>query len=133
MTQQKITIFISHAKDDETLAILLKDFLENIFLNANFFVSGSDLGGGEVWIEELRDKLESATAIIALITPYAVENKWVYFEAGAGFAQRRSIPLIADGMTFKTLPIPLSLLQGRTFDISGLKALTSDIAILMVS
>jgi len=128
MSKENIVIFISHSKDDETLAISLKRFLENIFLNADFFVSGSDLGGGNVWIEELRQKLESATAIIALVTPYAVDNKWVYFEAGAGFAKRRSIPLLADGVTFQSLPIPLSLLQGRMYDAQGLKSLVLDIS-----
>jgi len=128
MSKENVVIFISHSKDDETLAISLKKFLENIFLNTDFFVSGPDLGGGNVWIEELRQKLEIATAIIALVTPYAVENKWVYFEAGAGFAKRRSIPLLADGITFQSLPVPLSLLQGRMYDAQGLKSLVPDIS-----
>lgn len=128
MGHQNITLFISHAKEDETIALALKGFLENIFLNGDFFVSGSDLGGGEVWIEELRNRLDASTAIIVLVTPYSKENKWVYFEAGAGLAKRKTIPVVADGISFQTLPAPLNLLQGRSFDLQGLKSLACDIS-----
>lgn len=123
-----LTVFISHAKEDETLALVMKQFLEGIFLNGDFFVSGSDLGGGDVWVEELRSKLNESTAIVAILTPYSRENKWVYFEAGSGFCDRKTIPVVADGITFTTLPAPLNLLQGRSFDEKGLKLLTMDIA-----
>lgn len=123
-----ISIFVSHDKEDETLAILLKEFLEPIFLNASVFVSSLDLTGGEVWFEELRDKLNRATAIVAIVTPRSPNSPWVLFEAGAGFCTRKTIPLLADGLTFDALNPPLKLLQGRLYTNSGIRELTGDIA-----
>src|SRR5690348_5247725 len=98
MPDAKLAIFISHASEDETMAIELKAFLENIFLNADVFVSGRDLAGGALWAEQLRAKLEEATTIIALITRFSAESTWVHFEAGAGFVRKRTIPVVADGV-----------------------------------
>jgi hypothetical protein len=120
-------IFVSHDSQDAPLALALKSFLEGIFLNASVFVSGRDLAGGEVWIESLRQTLADATAIIAIVTPRARTNRWVLFEAGAGFPNRRTIPLVV-GLSFSELGPPLSLLQARAMDEDGLKALVSDLA-----
>jgi hypothetical protein len=126
--ESSLSIFISHDKEDETLALLLKGFIESIFLNASVFVSSVDLSGGNVWIEELRDKLAAAKAIIAVVTPRAANSSWILFEAGAGFCARKTIPLLADGATFESIDPPLKLLQGRYYTEDGLKQLLCDIA-----
>jgi hypothetical protein len=123
-----IAIFISHVSADESIALSLKDYLEGIFLNASVFVSGRDLVGGQVWIEELRRQLEAATAILAVISPLSVSSKWVHFEAGAGLCRRCTIPLLVPGMTVEDVGPPLSLLQLRRIDQSGLETMARDIA-----
>jgi hypothetical protein len=123
-----LIVFISHVSEDAALASQLKDFLESIFLNVNVFVSGRDLSGGQLWMEQLRKSLGSATAIIALTTRFSSDSRWVYFESGAGFVEGRTIPVVADGVTLSTLTAPFKLLQARTYDDAGLKALASDIA-----
>jgi len=128
MTSSRIDIFISHVHDDETLASTLKDFLEGLFLNANVFVSGRDLTGGEVWIEELRARLDRSTAIIALVTQLGKNSDWVHFEAGAGFARKCTIPLVAGDVSLNALEPPLKLLQARTLDETGLQLLAQDVA-----
>jgi hypothetical protein len=74
MQTSALTVFISHVTEDEPLASGLKDYLESIFLNASIFVSGRDLAGGEVWIEELRSTLAAATAVIGVMTPLSLKS-----------------------------------------------------------
>ena len=122
------SVFISHVSEDETIAVAIKDFLERIFLNADVFVSGRDLTGGEVWIKEIKDKLRNATAIVSIITPFSEASPWVLFESGAGFLASKTIPLCADGVTLNGLRAPLKLLQARILTEEGLKAIVTDIA-----
>lgn len=131
MVDRKPVIFISHVSEDEAIALYFKEFIEQIFLNTDVFVSGRDLGGGEVWIEELRSKLALANVIIALITPYSIKSNWVHFEAGSGFTRKASIPLLIEDITFNVLAPPFSLLQGRIFSRDGLSKLLNDIAALV--
>ena len=63
----KFEVFISHDSSDETLALLLKKLVEEIFLNAEVFVSGRDLQGGKLWVEEIKKRLRSAKIIISLL------------------------------------------------------------------
>ena len=70
-----IVVFVSHVHEDETIASALKEYLERLFLNATVFVSGQDLAGGELWAEELRKKLQSSTAIIAIITRFSRDSR----------------------------------------------------------
>ena len=123
-----LSIFISHDTSDKVLALLLKEFLEGLFLNASVFVSSEDLHGGDVWIEALRESLQYASVILPVITPRSMNNRWVLFEAGAGFCDRRTIPILADGVAFETLDAPFRFLQARLYNEDGLKQLVSDIA-----
>jgi len=125
---RNLSIFISHDSSDEVLALLLKEFLEGLFLNGSVFVSSEDLHGGDVWIEALRESLEYASVILPILTPRSMNNRWVLFESGAGFCDRRTIPILADGIAFETLNGPFRFLQARLYDEIGLKQLVSDIA-----
>lgn len=125
---RNLSIFISHDTSDKVLALLLKEFLEGLFLNSSVFVSSEDLHGGDVWIEALRESLEYASVILPVVTPRSMNNRWVLFEAGAGFCDRRTIPILADGIVFETLDAPFRFLQARLYNENGLKQLVSDIA-----
>lgn len=126
--ESSLSTFISHDQEDETLARLLKAFIEGIFLNTSVFVSSVDLVGGDVWIEELRQKLVAAWTIIVLVTPHTCGSRWILFEAGAGFCERKTIPLLADCATFESIEPPLKLLHGRYYSEEGLKQLMADVA-----
>lgn len=123
------SVFVSHAVEDEAIAILLKEFLEQIFLNIDVFVSGRDLAGGEVWCQELRATLGEAAAIVSLVSLYSVNNRWVYFESGAGFVEGKTVPIILDDVDVSELNPPFSLLQSRRFDGLGVQGLVKDIAV----
>src|SRR5262249_7345805 len=110
MSQASISIFISHIKDEEAIALALKSFLESTFLNATVFVSGKDLCGGDVWAKQLRGQLETSTVIIAIVSPCSACSTWVHFEAGAGFIRECTIPVVVDGLQIRDLKPPFSLL-----------------------
>jgi hypothetical protein len=124
----QLTLFISHVSEDETIALAVKSYLESVFLNTLVFVSGRDLSGGEVWVEELRAKLQAATAIVAIMSDRSIDNTWVYFEAGTGFLQNRTIPLRLEDVSIEDLGAPLNLLQVRKLDEPGLQSLARDIS-----
>lgn len=124
----QFNIFISHDSQDEVIAIELKTFLEGIFLNANIYVSGRDLEGGQTWIENIKLSLRSSQVIISLISKKSIDNKWIYFETGAGFIEDKAIPLITDGLQFNDLMPPLNQLQARTLSKVGIESLVQDIA-----
>lgn len=124
----KFNIFISHDSQDETIALELKSFLEDIFLNSNVYVSGRDLEGGQTWIENIKLSLKSSQVIISIVSKKSINNKWMFFETGAGFVEDKSIPFICDGIKFNDLTPPLSLLQARTLSAQGVEALVQDIA-----
>lgn len=94
----KFNIFISHDAFDQAIAIELKSFLENIFLNSNVYVSGRDLEGGQTWIENIKLALDSSQVIIALVSKKSINANWLYFESGAGFTDDRTIPLVTDNL-----------------------------------
>jgi len=124
----RFNIFISHDSSDEAIAVELKAFLENIFLNASVYVSGRDLQGGQTWIENIKLSLKNSQVIISIITKQSIGNNWIYFETGAGFLDDKSIPLITDGLKFSDLVPPLSLLQARALTKQGIEALVTDIS-----
>jgi hypothetical protein len=124
----RFNIFISHDSNDETIAVELKSFLENIFLNSTVYVSGRDLKGGQTWIENIKLSLKTSQVIVSLISKESINNNWIYFETGAGFIDDKSIPLITDGLTFSDLKPPLSLLQSRTLSKQGIESLVGDIS-----
>lgn len=124
----RFNIFISHDSNDETIAVELKSFLENIFLNSTVYVSGRDLKGGQTWIENIKLSLKTSQVIVSLISKESINNNWIYFETGAGFIDDKSIPLITDGLTFSDLKPPLSLLQSRTLSKQGMESLVGDIS-----
>ncbi len=123
----KFNIFISHDANDQAIALELKNFLEDIFLNFNVYVSGKDIQGGQTWIENIKLALKSSQVIIALVTKKSINANWLYFESGAGFTDDRTIPLISDNLQFKDLTPPLSLLHSRILDKEGVGLLVTDI------
>lgn len=121
-------VFVSHDHADESLALLLKELIEETFLNVSVFISGRDLTGGDIWINEIRDRLKTSSVVVALITQYSVNNPWVLFESGAGFMNSKCIPVCADQVSVRKLSPPLNQLHARSFASDGLQKLIKGIA-----
>jgi hypothetical protein len=109
------TVFVSHAAVDSEIATAFKQDAEASFLGlCNLFVSSNldSIAGGSEWIKEIKSNLESATILVGLLSPIAIQRPWIYVEFGAGWI--RSIPTIAvchSGLARDQLPVPLSNFQ----------------------
>lgn len=123
--EAKDVIFISHVSDDREIANILKEFLEKLFfMNVEVFVSGKDLEGGQIWVEELRQQLERSQAIVSVISPQSINSDWVNFESGVGFLDERTIPFVVQGNLWRDFGnTPLKYLQACKLTSEGVTKL----------
>lgn len=116
---QKPSIFVSHASTDGEFANAVKQEVEKVFANGVSVFSTSSpgaIGIGHDWLAEIERRLESAQAVIAIVTPVSIERPWLWFEVGATWArgrqnQLRIYPLCAPEVDLGRLPSPLDRLQ----------------------
>lgn len=116
---QKPTLFISHAASDGEFANVIKQEIEKVFANgvAVFCTSSPGaIGAGQDWLSDIEQKLESAKAVIAIVTPVSIERPWLWFEIGATWGRGRSghcriYPICAQEIELGNLPKPLDRLQ----------------------
>lgn len=112
-------LFLSHAASDEEIAKYLKRAIENIFPRVDVFVSSDpeDLPPGDPWVQTIVQKLASSRMVIVLATDRGLSRKWVWFEAGAGWASQNNILSCCLGKQRKgELLAPFSFYQGINID-----------------
>jgi hypothetical protein len=129
---QKPRLFISHATSDGEFANAVKAEIEKVFANGvSVFCTSSpgSIPAGTDWLTNIEDKLNSAQAVIAIVTPVSIERPWLWFELGATWSSGRSgnshiYPLCVAEINLSTLPPPLNRLQalslGRAADLKML-------------
>lgn len=108
-------VFISYIHEEEKVAeavqSLLRDKLvprEDVFLSCDEW----QVFAGEIWLERIKDELESAEVVILLLSSRSVKRPWVNFEAGAAwFKDRVIIPACIGDLSKEKLPKPYSSLQ----------------------
>lgn len=119
MPIDKPTIFISHASTDRPIAEILKSEMDRVFANG-VHVFASSIPGvmkpGADWLNEIRENLEKATAVIVLITPISINRPWIWFEVGAYWSRMqtgsgRIYSLCVPEIDLSNLPEPLNRLQ----------------------
>jgi len=112
-------IFISHAATDQPIANILKAEIDRVFAHG-VEVFASSIPGvmkpGADWLNNIKENLSKAKAIVVLITPVSINRPWIWFEIGASWSKmsegRGNIyPLCAPEIEFSALPEPLSRLQ----------------------
>jgi hypothetical protein len=123
-------IFISHASGDANLAEALIKVIEaglNVPDGAIrcTSVDGYKLEGGDDAPEVLRENLKSSPVVLGVLTKTSVASSYVLMELGAAWAyEKRAVPLIGPGATFKDLPGPFKDMHGLRMehepDMSGL-------------
>ncbi len=119
MQIEKPVIFISHASTDKPIANILKSEIDRVFANGVHVFASSVPGvlkPGDDWLNQIKDNLENAKAVIVLITPVSINRPWIWFEVGASWSRMldgsgRIYPLCAPEIDFLDLPEPLSRLQ----------------------
>jgi hypothetical protein len=126
--RDKYGVFISHSVSEARLATAMKTFLFSA-LGSDYpvFVSSDlvSIQSGKPWFSEIVKAVETSKAVLVLITPQSVDQRWINFEAGIGVgAGAAVIPMLACGMTKGSLGLPLNQLQARDLsdskDISGM-------------
>lgn len=132
MKNHKITkpnLFISHASSDGQFATVLKAEIEKVFADGvNVFCTSSPgaIQASQDWLSNIEKKLDTAQAVIVIITPVSIERPWLWFEVGASWlrarkAQTAIYPLCAPEVNLSDLPSPLDRLQalsmGKAIDL----------------
>lgn len=129
----KKIIFISHISEEQELAVLVKEMIEESFLGiVDVFVS-SDFNSvklGQKWLDSITDSLKSCIIELVICSPQSVQKPWINFEAGAGWVRGIPVvPLCHSGIKPEQLPLPLNLLQAASINnISSVKLLLPLIA-----
>lgn len=130
---KKPLIFISHITSEKEIALALKELVNKAFIGmAEVFVSSDpdSIAMGGKWLEEITHALKGSAVELVLASPNSIKRPWINFEAGAGWV--RDIPVVPichSGMTYKTLPSPLSSLQsGIATDLESMGYVISVLA-----
>jgi hypothetical protein len=124
MSQLRGTFFVSHSSKDKMLTTHFSRLLRSISLNLiePWFSSDGDHAGGihpgDTWFEKIREKMNSSSAIIALITESSISSRWVFFESGFGAAiAGKKLILVTHGIgSMADIPEPLSRWQAFRID-----------------
>ncbi len=93
-------IFISHSHKDSILTQAWNDLVIKALAKRVEVWSSSDtrpdegIKGGDQWEAELRDRLNKADHVIALLTAQSVNNDWVHWECGIASAAKPAKMLI---------------------------------------
>jgi hypothetical protein len=106
-----IRLFISHSERDRDIVLPLKDWLESgLGLQSEEVrcTSATNIDAGGFAVETLRKDIESAKAVVGLITSNSLPSHWVSLEMGAAWLQERLIPIRGPGLAMKDVPLPLS-------------------------
>ena len=104
----ELRVFLSHSEfvDDVAFARKIRNLLVRR-LNARVFTA-EELSAGEKWEVKLRNELERADVVVALLTPSSVTSSWVLHEIGAAWALQKSIiPVITRRDVLSSMPVPL--------------------------
>jgi hypothetical protein len=126
--------FVTHISEESDLARVLSRRIEEGFNGGvDVFVSSdpTNLRAGDKWFPTLAKKLSTCRIQILLLSPAAIEARWVYFEAGAAWSRKgvRQVPLCHSGLAPGHLPMPLSELQLGMLDRpESLRSLYEDLA-----
>ncbi|MGA7411221.1 MAG: toll/interleukin-1 receptor domain-containing protein [Bryobacteraceae bacterium] len=106
------TVFISHVTAEAEVAEALKLHIERSIPDVTAFASSTDITLGSRWLTEIDNALNQANAVLVVCSPWSVERRWINFEAGAGWGQKKPvIPLCYGLMRTEDLPDLLQALQ----------------------
>jgi hypothetical protein len=85
-----MNIFLSHWSDESNIALLLKEWLENVFDDINVFVSSSenDIDYGQEWERAMFEALDKSSLLIVLVSTKSYNRKWIHIETGYSLAKK---------------------------------------------
>jgi len=110
--QDPTRLFVSHISEEAEIAALLKQTIEEDFLDLVKLFQSSDIGSivaGDDWLAAVQQALQDAKAVIVLCSHASIQRPWVQFELGAAWSRQVPIiPICHSGMRAADLPMPLS-------------------------
>ncbi len=112
--RKKYTVFVSHSATDTWVAKKIAEEVER--RGAGTFLDEAQILIGENVEDEIFRALESASELLVLLTPWAIERPYVWAELGAARVRRILIIGVVHGQTFEQVlqhPKALSILRER--------------------
>lgn len=110
--QSPTRLFVSHISEEAEIAALLKQTIEEDFLDLVKLFQSSDIGSivaGDDWLSAVQQALNDASAVIVLCSHASIHRPWVQFELGAAWSRQVPIiPICHSGLKAAQLPMPLS-------------------------
>jgi hypothetical protein len=104
-------VFISFIHEDEKVAKSLQALIRMELNTGGVFLS-SDLTPGELWLERIREALESSKVLVSLLSVRSIRRPWINFETGAAWIQKRLIiPVCIGKLSEASLPRPYGDMQ----------------------
>jgi hypothetical protein len=117
-----IDVFISHASCDEWVAKQIAKRIEEFEVRT--FLSEMHIKQGDDDFEErLREALEQCSELVVLLTPEALDRRYVWTEIGAAWGARKRVSGILYRITVDELRrasgVPVMLLKSNLVDINS--------------
>ncbi|GAB2864475.1 TIR domain-containing protein [Nocardioides pacificus] len=128
----KKKVFISWSGDyTKAVAIILKEWLEELFDQVETFVSDRDIEAGARSLSVIEGQLKDTSFGMILVTPENMGSQWINFEAGAlskevADSDARVVPVLFGQLdTPAKLTGPLAQFQAKVFDKQMLDVLST--------
>src|SRR5262245_1028805 len=110
-----VRMFLSHVHEEQKQANALKTQLESAVPGLEAFASSVDVGLGVNWLSRVDEELKRAEALLVLVSPRSLNQPWINFESGGGWARGVPvIPICHGGAHHDSLPFPFNVLNGVT-------------------
>ncbi len=112
---EKARVFISFVHEDKDVAEAVQRLLSSTLnFDREVFLSSDETHvlAGDVWLDKIRNALESCEILLLLLSERSIQRAWVNFEAGAIWLTRKPVIPICIGRMYKEfLPQPYSGMQ----------------------
>nr|NIO69137.1 PQQ-binding-like beta-propeller repeat protein [Anaerolineae bacterium] len=100
-------VFISHATKDAQLAHRLADDLQR--LGVRVWIAPESIRPGESWVSAIERGLGESSHVVVVLTPAALESKWVKKETDVAIAQERKGRIQVIPLDVEPCEVPLLL------------------------
>lgn len=86
-------VFISFIHEEKDVATAVQKLIEKKLQGEKVFLSSDQwqVYAGEIWLDRIKDELNSAKVVVLLLSKMSVERPWVNFEAGAAWLSGKVI------------------------------------------
>jgi hypothetical protein len=122
-TKEKRLVFVSHSSKDTWVAKQIAREISGC--GAKPFLDEADIDIGEDFEEGILSNLEKADELVVLLTPWALESRYVLAELGAAWVRKIPIHIFLQGMTpaeLQTKPgIPVFLKKRNLVELNEIE------------